>query len=522
MKSVHRFFDFDHFLMIESYKDDHLSFMNKKKYSRYKNIFRDDDINSFEPTDEQKLLFKQTYQKLYQTSPFDNPNEFCEYLNQLTELLQKASSIFKYNEELQDPQLIKNIISLLNTNDNNLLYNIILFLDELLVFNCPLIGQLLETNIIESIVKIFENNTIQDPNFINVLLNIFGSLSQSNRCWLYNDAPEDEGLQRIFQAISINEIYQIVLQSERKYHSNYECAFSTFLYNISGKELNEEIQNFILVFILEKYNENNQDLFFCLIWTLYKMSKNKLFSIKKFYEMELHTFVVDLINIDDERYVFPSLQIIINLCNIKEPNDFNIPKIRTDIYSRIFEITQDLEGRIFSDKTRAAAFDSLRFMITTFKHFQRFENNAIPFLANQITTIQFIFENSGFQIKYSIISFINQLLISGSNFGDYYSNSLFIQDLIKNKIIMIFMDALELENDQCTLSTLVGMNFLIKQCDKYGIIGVFEMEARDTIEIQKIIDLIDNGNSQEIKQRAAILHSSLLHLPNKSFATEND
>ena len=109
--------------MIESYKDDQISFMNKKKYSRYKNIFRDDDINSFEPTDEQKLLFKQTYQKLYQTSPFDNPNEFCEYLNQLTELLQKASSIFKYNEELQDPQLIKNIISLLNNTFGFLLTN---------------------------------------------------------------------------------------------------------------------------------------------------------------------------------------------------------------------------------------------------------------------------------------------------------------------------------------------------------------------------------------------------------------
>ncbi|OHT03639.1 hypothetical protein TRFO_28889 [Tritrichomonas foetus] len=482
-------------------------------FARRKDIFslRNDD-QIFVPTkNEEQNNYFNLYQQLFSTNPNIDPQMFCVKLNELTNLI-KRSSNFEYKVELHHAQFFKDIVSLLNLPNKNVVSSILNFLDQILKFKGPIEAILLETDLVETMVQIFKEKN----QFCNIELNILRSLSVSSRCFFDPNAPKSEGLDRIFNQVSIDEIFDVVAKLNDN-ENHLMKTFYKFLYSITSFELNSNLQNFILAVLSEKYDEEEENLYHAMIHILSNMTKYQTFILPELYNYNLHKFIVDMVNTDslEHDYISPALQTISNICSIKIPDGLVIPKIQTPIEERIFNIAGNLN---LNEHIRVAAFDALRCMISSIKQFQRFEDSVLHFLYEKWVLIIEIFDNTSFKIKASIIKLIVQLTISASNLSCYAQNSLFIQELINRDIIRIFVEAIELNDSSLMFQGILGLKIIIEQCENYGCEGFFEYRAKDELNIELINNIIDHCPDKTTRRQAVFLHSHLVNLPNRLFA----
>lgn len=525
------------------YKNDLDSDNQNSINDRYSNMSFGNIIEK--PTEDQIIEFQNLYETLYSINPQTDPQNFSSNLDNLILKIEKMKSFhmdFSSWRELHNYQFYRSIVSFLNADtieqiEINIALKIINFINVLLDFKDPIGPVLLETDLLEQFIKIYQN---YPGDLTPQILDALTKLSAVNRCKIDNEASPTEGVDRIFKAISINNIHDIALQSCQNSQNldskemNYR--FSRFLYKITDKfELLEQIQEFILNYISEKYSNGITDDYLFHVNILMHMSKHKeTFPIRLFYELELHKFIVDMIfhENEEDKFIYPAMKCFIQIQEIILEPDFESPKINTNLNQRIFSIAFE-ENQHYLDPTRIASFKMMQIILNM--NFQKNDDSLIVFLLhkiildederfddNKLNSLLNFYNDLSYQLKYEFIDFLNSFI----NFGSKILGNRFIEFLItfenqKNEnILLIYLDAIDIKDERTEMLGIIGISMLIKECNNYCE-GEFEKIALKYININVIEDIIDNSEDKELRSKAKILHSSLKHLPNRGFVQQS-
>lgn len=521
---------------------------NKNQYINER-ISEISDANKFsKPTDEQKLEFFNLYQTLYSINLEMDPQTFCQHLDTLINKIGHYKNKFADLTELHNYDFFQFIIDIL-VDDKFELYHInvistvINFLNLLLQFKGIIELKLLDSELIERSIALFQK---LPGDLTPDLLDMLTDISKMERITDSNQTSA-EGLYRIFNIISIDDIYNIIFQSYQNSNNldkdEMNSRFAYFIYMITSYPLPKPVQQFILSYISNSYMNGINNDYDNYIYILSKMIKyNNPFPIQLFCEKGLLTFVVDMIFQLKDKYIYPALKCLIQISEYEinysqeeeedqsdyDPN-FKFPKIRTNLEERIFSIAfnikQDSEES-FKDSTRIAAFNALRIMIPNEK--ELFDHSPIEYLLNELVGgfeyeidrwNQFLsfYLDLSYQLKYAAIDFLKSFI----SYGSEIQGTQFIEFLLNNDILNVFMDAIENQDENIVYLGIIGILTLIKECDN-KCDGMFELIAIEIIDISIIDDIIDNAENEELAFKAQRLRSDLRHLPNRLFVKEEE
>lgn len=506
-----------------AYKESNENDLNQQRYFI--------DSTGKEQSDQIKI-FRDHYQQIFLVNPTESPQIFCSKLVDLTHQIEKLDEKFGDYYELHDYNLFKSVVGLLSCENYDVVFAVLTFLNKLLQFKGKIRTTLFETPIVLRCIEIFSNH----PGTLTpILLQMFTSICSKEIHSSDPNMPDNEGFNRIFSQITIVQINNILIQSLRNdvnlNENEVNSIFSIFLYEISSFELQPDIQEFILNYISRQYNNENDYNYYHNIWTLSKMSNHQnSFPIIIFFQKQLHKFVIDMINNEKDKIIYPALNVVYQISKINISPDIEIPKIQSNLDKRIFLIatSHNPDGIfIYKESTRLAAFRALKSMITTIQYFQRTEQSSIEFVLETIcgkekyedqvlrNFINF-FNCSSFKMKNTLIEFITQFIISGSA----VRGSLFIQFLINNGIIQVLFEAIESQDEFAQMQGIIAMRKLIKESKKHGCDGLFEIRAIELVNIEVIDDIIDNADDKVLSRKANVLRSKLRHLPNRLFCQD--
>lgn len=482
---------------------------------RIQNDFLSNDTNLI-------ASYQNTYRDILQINPVANPDDFCTRLNELSNREEIKKESFASLFQLHNLDFFKILVSYLKIDNFNIINSILQFINIISNYKGPIQASLLDMDLIEVCVQLFQHF----PQFTSIILDILSSMASSNRLFFDQSANPTEGMDRIFGQISIEMIHEGVLR-----HQNHDQAakysFFHFLYQISEFQLNRDIQIAILSLISESYQAQEEEQYPCLINSIFNMSKyNADFAIDVFFETELHKFVIDMLFTDSDKLIYRSLATFIKLGDINIDPNYQIPKIQSNFEERIFSMAFQIDNltsrqpKKYKESIRRLAFRALIYMMTENPYFQRYEGPTILFLMDVLFINQHfpilvdLFFDSSSTIKLEIVHFLSQFIISGSKINGVQ----FIQYLLDNHVIEIFADTLEMKDDVSINLSITGLQVLLEECSKFGLLGVYENIIIEFISLDQIIEIIDDSLiNKEIRNNITKFHAALLKLPNESY-----
>lgn len=496
------------------------------------------------PSSDQVYQFQNLYKTLFSIDPQTDPQNFCANLNILIDGIEYFQKNFANLDELHNLQFFQSIVNFLDPRvELEVLSKIISLLNILLKFKGPIQTALLETDFIQQSIMLYK--TIPGD-LTPQLLEILTNASTIDRRITNPEAPYAEGLNRIFNEISINDIYAIFesfQNSENLDADEMNTQFSRFLYKITSFELIESIQEFILTYIGEKYSNGISDdykwhIYHFYIFILSQMSKyEETFPIGLFYENELQKFVIDMISPENDldEYIYPALKTLIQILQIQTEPSFKAPEIQQRTKERIFMIAFNKKSDseiYYKNPTRVAAFILLKILLTI--EFQEKKDFLIKFLLSELLggdeynfeRLKYLvdyYDDLSFSLKSAFIDFLIPFIDYGCDIlGNRFTEFLISFDNQCNKnVLSIFYDAIEIQDEKTEMLGILGIKVLIKECKNFCE-GLFETVACQIINIETIEEIIDNAKDKDLRHEANILCSTLKHLPNRLFVNKEN
>lgn len=505
----------------------------KSVNERYLDMYAEYDFT--QPSNDEVNQFQNLYKTLFLIDPQTDPQNFCANLDILIEGIEHFQKNFANLDELHNFQFFQSIVSFLDPKiETEVISKIISFLNILLNFKGPIQTALLETDFIKQSIILYK--TIPGD-LTPQLLEILTNASTIDRRITNPEAPHAEGLNRIFNEISINDIYDIIFQSFKNSQNldvdEMNTRFSLFLYKITSFELVESIQEFILMYIAEKYSNGISNDYRYYIFILSQMSKyEETFPIRLFYEKELHKFVIEMIfsENDKDKYIYPALKTLIQILQIQTEPSYKAPEIQQRTKERIFMIAFKKKYNCdiyYKTPTRVAAFKLLEILLTI--EFHEKEDFLIKFLLGELlggaeynfeklNNLVNYYDDLSFKLKYAFIEFLIPFISHGCEIlGNRFTEFLIVFDNQYNKnVLSIFYDAIEIQDENTEMLGILGIKMLIEECKNFCE-GLFETVASQIINIETIEEIIDNANDKKLRHEANILCSALKHLPNRLF-----